>query len=409
MRRRSRAVLALGSLVALSVSAAGAATSEEAHHPASRAAKRASSVALLGAAHATFRVAEGVAGDKPRRTARLATHQNRSLATAIGADGDIALACTDSTAVSSLHSLRTKPRADKPLNASRFHSEGGRGFIFFCDGVDLRGSFALLAGDSLGVAQLVRRHGAWRVDTRVRSSGVNEGGHAHRPGWIRFRRSGASTRYTSVSVAPRRLHGGGYLAVALDRQDGTLAVVRDAGTARARNVGLLTSPRLVDTLAAFGAGGLVWQPGASNRAVVATDRGLAVLNLRHPGRPRLGHVTEVGGGAPPRSLTVSSDGDHLAVAAGRRIFGYGHLRAAVAKGRKPRLQTSFRLGNRGQDSVTDVAYAKNDNLLVLHGRPGGRWFLTVVQNVARGRHTVKGSMPTSRPADSGSLSVWPAS
>jgi hypothetical protein len=409
VRRRSSAVLVVGGLIAFSVTGTGAAgAAAHAHHPGSRAARQASSVALVGSANATFRVAKGVTGAKPRRTARLALHANRSVASSIAADGNTALACTDSTAVTPLHSLRTKAKADKPLNAARFSSEGGKGFIFFCEGVSLRGSFALVAGDSLGVAQLLRRHGTWKVDARVRSPGVNESGHAHRPGWIRFRKSGTSTRYTSVSVAPRPLRGGGYLAVAVNRQDGTVAVVKGAGTPQARQVGLLTSPRLADAAAEFGTGGVAWQPGAGNRALIATNEGFAVLDLRHPARPRLERATRVGSGAAPRSLTVSPDGDHLAVVAGRRVFGYRHLHAAVAKGRKPRLQTSFRLGGKGRDAPTDVAYTANGNLVVVHGDDRNGWSVTVVQRVTRGHHAVRGSMPTTRPAASGSLSVWPA-
>jgi hypothetical protein len=187
-------------------------------------------VALFGSDNATFRVAKGVAGAKPVRTARLASHDNRSVGSAISADGTSALACADSTSVYPVRGLRTRPKLGKPLNAARFSNEGGKGNVFFCDGVAQRRSFALVAGDSQGVAQLVRQHGSWKIDTRVHSPGVNEAGHRHQPGWVRFRKSGTSRRYTAVSIAPRPLHGGGFLAVAVDREHGTVAVVRGAGT-----------------------------------------------------------------------------------------------------------------------------------------------------------------------------------
>lgn len=366
-----------------------------------------SSVAVLASDNATFRVAANVAGATPRRTARLVTHDNRSVAGAIAADGEHGLLCADSNRIYPVRALRTKARLGQPIDASRFSGEGGKTFTFFCDGLSAHGGFALAAGDSQGVVQLVLRKGSWKVDRRVRTPGTNEAGRRHRPGWIRFAGPATSSTYRSVSVAPQVSRNAGRLAVSLDRADGTLAVVQDVGTPKAHYVGSLTTPRLVNHAAAYGTAGVAWQPAAGNRAIVATAHGFAVLDLGHPGHPRLLRSVTVGSGVSPRSLSVSADGNHLAVAAGNRVYGYGHVRDAVGHGRRFRLQTSFRLGRGRGELVTDVAYTPTDSLAVLHGVSGGAWSLTLVGRVPRGHHHVNHSMPTTRPGAAGSLTVWP--
>jgi hypothetical protein len=407
MPRRTPVLVAVAALSAVSALAATSADAATQTHGGSRASRPAASVALLASDHATFRAAKGVAGHKPHRTATFTTHDLRSVATGIDTNGNDALTCADADRVSTVRHLRTKPRRGPSVDASAYGNEGGVNFGFFCDGVALHGSFALAAGDSLGVLQLVRKHDVWKVDRRVHSAGLNEAGDPHVPGWIRFPHPLPANEFDNVSIAPEPLHNGKYLAVAFDRPLATMVVIEGVGTPKPRVVGNLTVPLLANGKNSVGNGGVAWLPGARDRAVITTSSGFAVLDLRHPRTPRLRVPTRVGPGDGPTSITVSPDGNHLAVASGKRIFGYGHLRAAVTKGRKPRLQTSFRLGKRHQDAAFDVAYTAHGNLVVLHGDQSDGWSLTVVTKVPRGHHAVQGSMRTTAPFASGSLSVWP--
>jgi hypothetical protein len=402
---RAGALVAVAALVGTSALSASGADAAQTHR---RAARPATSLALFSSSHGTFRVAKGVSGHRPRHTATLDTHQARALATGISGTGDDGLVCADSGGAYPVHHLRTRPRLGRHLDLSRFNGEGGPTFNFFCDGVSLRGRSAVVTGDSLGVLQLVRRHGAWKVDKRVHSPGHNEAGDPHRPGWIRFPHSLPASEFNNVSIAPRPLHDGKYLAVAFARNLGTMVVVEGVGTPKPRVVGSLTDPLLADGATNFGNGGIVWQPGASRRALVTTRVGFAVLDLKNPSRPRLRSATRVGS-SQPSSITVSSDGDHLAIADGDTVLGYGHVKAAVTHGKRFKRETRFRPSTASGEQVTDVAYTANDNLLVLHGVPDVKhWLLTVVTKVPRGHHAVQGSMRTLAPALPGSLSVWPA-
>ena len=350
MPRRTPARVAVGALTALSTlsvlgapgDAIAALIALRAGHPMP---SRRASVALLASGHATFRAAKNVAGHKPHRTATFTTPDLRSVATAIDANGNDALICSDSNQVSTVRHLRTKPRRGPSVDASAYGNEGGLNFGFFCDGVALHGSFALAAGDSLGLLQLVRKHDVWKVDRRVRSAGVNEAGDPHVPGWIRFPHSLPANEFDNVSIAPKPLRNGAYLAVAFDRPLETMVVIEGVGTPRPRVVGSLSEPLLANGKNSFGNGGVAWLPGARSRALITTSVGFAVLDLRHPSRPRLRLPTRVGHGDGPTSITVSPDGNHVAVADGRRIFGYRRLHAAVAHGRRAQAPDELPAGH----------------------------------------------------------------
>jgi hypothetical protein len=146
-------------------------------------------------------------------------------------------------------------------------------------------------------------------------------------------------------------------------------------------------------------------------ALVTTERGFAVLDLSDPAKPRLRVKTTIGDGSvEPSSITVSSDGDHVAVARGGKVYGYRNVLAA-AKHRKPfKHQTTFGLSDLASERVSDVAYTGNDTLAVLHGDDldATAWALTLVKKVPQGDHRVRGSLTTTEPDEDGSLSVWPA-
>ena len=257
------------------------------------------------------------------------------------------------------------------IDASQFDDEGGDGFSFACSGVAMHGKFALVTGDSQGLLQLRRRHGVWKIDRRVQSPGVDDAGDPHQPGWINFRESVTpATTFDNVAIAPKPMRNGRYLGLAVDHTHRTIAVVSGVGSATPRLVGALRARALGNDALDQGTGGVVFLPGSSDRVLMATMTGFAVLRLRDPAEPRLKVRTKVGDGSqPPSSITVTSDADHVAVAAGGHVFGYRNVLAAVQHGKRFHKQTSFRLGSSGTESVSDVAYTANGTLVVLHGDP----------------------------------------
>jgi hypothetical protein len=139
--------------------------------------------------------------------------------------------------------------------------------------------------------------------------------------------------------------------------------------------------------------------------------GFAVLGLNNPAHPRLKNKKTVSGAtgvSQPNSITISKDGDHVAVAVGNTVYAYKNVRAAITKGKPFKLQTSFHVSPDADDVITDVAYTSNDNLLVLHGNgvTNTGWALTVVRKVPAGHHAIQGSTSTTPPEDRGTLSVY---
>lgn len=416
MARRTPALVAVIALTALAALTATNADAGEGHHPSvrldGRGAHLARSVALFGDRAGDFRAAKGLTGPRPHNTALLDV-EGAALASAInpvrGKDG---LLCGGGHRVFPVHGLRSSPKlSGSGIDASAYAGEGGAGFQFQCYGVAVHGSFGLATGDSQGLLQLIRRKGSWRIDKRVRSPGTNDAGRRHVPGWIDVRDSTTNASlFESVAIAPRPLRDGSFLAVAVDRADRALVVVRGVGTAEPRVVGALSNPALGNEVAGFGNGGIAFLPSSRSRAVIVTRTGFALLSLRHPSAPRLRMRTTVGDGSTePGSITVSADGDHLAVAVGSRVHGYRHLLAAVRHGRQVKKQTSFRLNTSARELVSDVAYTSDGTLVVLHGDTSfpRDWLLTLVRKVPLGHHAIRGSLRTTRPSESGSLSVWP--
>ena len=411
----SRRIPAFVAAVAITATAglaanADASTSHRSHDGVAR---RAGSVGLFGADGGFFQAVKGVSGRKAHKIAFFDVSGSRATATAVNpVGGDDGLLCDTGENVVPVRTIRTGIQLSPDIDASPYDDEGGDGFHFACSGVAVHGRFALATGDSQGLLQLRRRHGTWKIDRRVQSPGLDDAGDPHEPGWINFRTSVTpATTFDNVAIAPKPMPDGRYLALAVDHTNRTLAVVSGVGSAEPTLVGALRAGALRNGALDQGTGGVVFLPGSSDRALIATMTGFAVLRLRDPAEPRLKVRTKVGDGShPPSSITVTSDADHVAVAAGSHVFGSRNVRAAVLHGKKFRKQTSFRLSSAGTETVSDVAYTANGTLVVLHGDsasiPG--WFLTLVKKVPRGHHAVRGSTSTTAPSDPGSLSVWPA-
>ena len=405
-------LVALGAVAALcTVLGAGAgADAADQQGATSRVGSNARSVALFGDG-ADVQVATGVMGTRPHKSAVLAL-PNVPFATAVNpVGGKGGLLCDGSDHIYPVTGLRTTPgMSGNSIDGSAYGGEGGATYRFLCYGVAMRGSVALATGDSQGLLQVVRRNGGWRADARVQFPGVNDAGQPHVPGWIPFPDSSSvATVFNSVAIAPRPMANGRRLAVAIDREDHTVVVVGGVGTATPHVLGSLSAAGLDNTVADQGTGGLAFLPSSPDRAVLTTTTGFAVLNRHKPSEPRLRVRTTVGDGSgPPSAITVSSDSDHLAVAAGGRIYGYRNVLGAVRHGRPFRKQTSFEIN--ASETVGDLAYTGNDTLVVLHGDPvtAADWFLTLVDKVPLGHHAVRGSISTTKPSwASGTLSVWP--
>ena len=372
----------------------------------------ADSVALFATRDGGFQAVSGVSGSQPQDTKSIDIG-GTSVATAInprgGKDG---LLCTNGTRIKTVQDLRTTPQVGgADIDATAYSGEGAADRAFSCDGLAMHGTFALAGGGSQGLLQLVRKQGSWKIDQRVRSRGRNDAGNRHARGWIDIRDSlTKSTTFTGVAIAPQAQRNGQFLAVTVDRTKGTLVVLTGVGTSKPRAVGVLGSAALKHAAGGYGTGGVAFLPSSRDRALIATRTGFAVLDLHHPDAPQLRVKTRVGDGSvAPAGLTVSSDGDHVAVAAGAKIYAYRHVLAAVKQHKPFKRQTSFRLGDLGSERVSDVAYTDTDTLVVLHGDDlvATDWSLTLVKKVPRGRDVVRGSSTTTRPDVSGSLSVWP--
>jgi hypothetical protein len=411
MTRHWKALTALGAVSAMTAMISSTATAVTPH----RATTAAGSIALFGAQLGDFQVVKGLSGTTPHKTALLDVSTSRAWATSINpAKGNDGLLCLDSGTVYPVHRLRTAPALQgTPIDASGFTGEGGSGYGFFCDGNAVHGSFGLATGDSQGLLQLARKNGTWKVDTRVQSPGLNEANQPHKHGWINFPNAltGVATEFNNVVIAPRPLANGKFLAVAIDRSDQTLVVVTGVGTATPHAAGVLSGAALANLTVNDGNTGIAFLPSSPNRAVIVTKTGFAALDLRKPSDPRLRNKKTVGTGTvEPSSISVSSDGDHLAVSAGKQVYGYSNVIAGVTQGKSFHLQTSFHLGTSGTEAVDDVAYTADDTLVVLHGDSASApdWFLTLVRKVPAGHHQILGSTSTTMPEKAGSLSVWPA-
>lgn len=416
MSRPIAAVVAAGALTTMSAvvatnaeAAPGSAldrTTYQAAHPAG-------TVALLAAGDADFQAVKGLTGSKPHKTRVFDLMNGHSVATTVNpVDGKDGLLCTDLGRIYRVRHLRTDPTLDRPaIDASTYTGEGDSAYGFFCGGVAVHGSFGLAMGNAQGALQLIRRHGEWKIDRRVQFHGVNESGDPHRPGWIRFPDTpGGATLFDNVAIAPTKTPSGKYLAVAMDRSDGALWAIIGVGTAHPRVLGSMETDKLRNLSASEGNGVISFIPGKPDRAMIGTATGFALLNLREPLHPQLRAQAPVGDGSvTPTSIAVSGNGNHLAVAVGDTVYGYGNVHDAIHRREAYRLQTSFTMHDTGVPVISDLAYTADDTLVVLHGDEASSsgWHLTLVRNVPKGHHAIQGSVPTTAPFGDGSMSVWP--
>lgn len=404
MSRRTPAAAALVALAALTLGLTANAD-----------AASADSVGLFGARDGSFQAVSGVSGKTPKDTHFFDLGGSAASTSVNPKGGKDGIVCKDGSLIKPVEKLRGTPRlASHDINASAYVDEGGVNFNFNCEGVAVHGDFGLAAGDSQGLLQLRRKNGVWKIDKRVQSPGLNDGFPRvkHQPGWIDFPDSVTkSVFFTGVVIASKALPSGKFLALSIDRDNGVIVVVKGVGTAHPKVVGALDADAIARGDRAFGNGGMAFLPTSPDKAVVTTETGFAVLDLSNPAEPRLRVKTTIGDGSvEPSSITVSSDGDHVAVARGGKVYGYRNVLAA-AKHRKPfKHQTTFDLSDLASERVSDVAYTGNDTLAVLHGDEldATAWALTLVKKVPQGDHRVRGSLTTTEPDEDGTLSVWPA-
>ena len=184
---------------------------------------------------------KGVSGRKAHQTAFLDLSGSRAAATAVNrVGGDDGLLCDTGENVVPVRTIRTGIQLSPVIDASQFDDEGGDGFSFACSGVAMHHTFALVTGDSQGLLQLRRRHGVWKIDRRVQSSGVDDAGDPHQPGWINFRESVTpATTFDTVAIAPKPMRNGRYLGLTVDHTHRTVAVVSGVASATPRLVGAL--------------------------------------------------------------------------------------------------------------------------------------------------------------------------
>ena len=438
MSRRMPALIAVGALTATTVLIATTADASTQHqHPASAphhqpltvhlqspTAKAAGSVGVFGAADGDFQVVRGITGTKAKKSALLDVTTGSAIASVVNpVGGNDALFCDTDGEVFVAKHMRTSPHLlMTPIDTGHFTGEGGENYGSFCYSVAMHGKFALATADSQGLIQLIRKKGDWKIDKRVQFPGHNDAGNPHRPGWIDVKDSTTkATLLNQVQIAPKPLPNGKFLAVALDRDEdvakrNTAVVFSGVGTAKPKVRGAVHSRALEiedDTFGemVYGTGGMAFVPGTASKALILTRTGFAVLGLNNPAHPRLKNRKSIGGVtgvSKPNSITISKDGDHVAVAVGNTVYAYKNVRAAIAKGKPFKLHTSFHVSPDADDVITDVAYTSNDNLLVLHGNgvTNTGWALTVVRKVPAGHHAIKGSTSTTGPEDRGSLSLY---
>jgi hypothetical protein len=438
MSRRIPALVGVGALTAMSALAATTAADASPQHRHATtsthapkvhlqraAATPAGSIAIFSRDDNTFQVVRDVNRAKAKKTAVLDLGESTVAASINPVGGKDALLCTTFSQIYTAKRLRTAPHlVGTPIDATKYTGEGGSDYNMYCYGTAVHGTFALVTADSQGLLQLIRKKGDWKIDKRVKFPGLNDAGEPHRRGWIDIRdKTTKATLFDSVVIAPKALPNGKFLALTADREgsdpaDNAIVVVSGVGTANPKVRGVVESSSLLVSDVNFsspdsGAGGMAFVPGTADRAVVLTKSGFAVLGLSDPANPRLKNRVKISAAVDtdfdPVSLTISRDGDHLAVAVGHRVYVYKNVLAATSHGKAFKKQGSFRLSSSTDDVVSDVAFTSNNTLLALHGPAGTTdgWALTVVKKVTAGRHVIKGSTNTIAPDSQGSLSVWP--
>jgi Putative Ig domain len=332
--------------------------------------------------------------------------------TALGPSGSRALIGRDNSSVASLVHVNTHPAITHAMNLNQFNGEGEADFNFYSESVAIHGSTALVGSDSLGAVQLVWKHGGWRIDTRVHSSGLNNAGFSHRRGFILFPVTKTDTEdtYAALVIGPGELPDGKVLAIAIDRGDpnGSIAVIDGVGTAKPKVV-VRSGSTFGDTGADFeprdGNGGIAFSPATPRRAVIATSTGFSVINVTNPLKPKVQSPTAVGTPGEAESISVSANGNVVAEAVGDLVYVYDGLLTKPASA-PLHFVTTIDAGD-VSGSISDVAYLANNSLAVVHGDSGG-WHLTVYKHATGASPTPGGTVNlVAEPETAGTFSVTP--
>jgi hypothetical protein len=348
----------------------------------------------------------GVRGGPPTLVRTLAGATSTLRGSAITADGSAGLVANQSDTVVPVEQLRTAPAYGTPIDLSAFKLEGSADARVFSQSVALGPRFALVATAEQGLVQLARSGSTWKVDKRVHSAGQNGIGKKHARGFIALPEVvRGDTSYTSIAVAPSPLPNGKYLAVAIDRVDGAVAVVEGVGTAKPKVKSLLTRKALTGTQDVTGSAAMAFVPSSPNRVVLGTPKGVAVLNLRHVKKPKLQGSTKVGPAAAVTSLAVSPDGNHVAVGAANTAYLLKGLLAAASTGTRMTKLPAVTLGSKPGETVRALAFTNNATLLIQHSNSTGGALLVVRKAATHMR--MAGSLPMDGLLN-GTLSVWPS-
>jgi hypothetical protein len=376
------------------------------------AAKPATSLAAIGLDGNKVEYIDSLSNGSPKVLRVVSTkYADGIYGTAIGASGATSLIAEDTGAAVPVTKVRTTPAAASQLNLNQFRGEGGSAYNFYSEGVAIIKSSALVASDEAGVVQLILRAGHWRVDTRVNFGGKNDSGFPRARGFIPFPKENEISDYNAVVISPTALPNGKYLAIAVDRENDTIAIIEGVGTPKPK-VAVFTNTAFGDSTQATdgpdaGTGGAAFSPATPYRAVVTTPTGLAVLNLTNPMKPKLQSKTTVGVAGEADSIAVSADGDHVAEAVGDTVYTFTGL-LTTAAGPLPPV-TTIKTGDT-DGSIFDVAYLANNSLAVSHGDAGDGYHLTMYSGATSGSPTQRGSVALGDgPGESNTLSVWPSS
>ena len=373
-------------------------------------AKAASSLGLIGLDDDQVEVLQGLAGGAPKKLAVVTDKYADGIdGTAIDATGSKALVASDVSATTVFSGVRTRPKLTGQVNLNAFNGEGGAGYHFYSEGVAIRGDSALVASDSRGVAQLIWKHGAWHIDTRVHFPGRTDAGFARARGFIAFPK--AASEYDNVVISPTSLRTGKYVGLSADREDHTLAVIDGVGTAKPR-VAVVTNANLAFGSTDFepdqGSGGLAFSPATPTRAVVTTSTGFAVVNLSNPLKPKLQSLTTVGTPGAAESISVSADGNHVVESVGDTAYVYSGLLTAAAGSPLTSVTTISPLDVSG--FIPDVNYLVGGKLALVHGDSTNGYRLDIYQHATTATPTIQSGVKlASEPGDSDGLSVWPSS
>jgi len=364
--------------------------------------------ALIAAGESTTQAFGSVATSSPHSLGTVISEDSDLSGTAYSPSGANALVALGTAGLEVISNPLTKPKISRVLDLGSFGGEGGPDYSFYDSGVAIAGTTALVTGDEQGLVQLTESSGSWKVDTRVHSKGLADGGWPQQPGWIAFKLTGAeATTFDGVAISPVRLKSGGYEAVTIDRDfssgdPGAIAVITGVGTADPKVTAIASSlafGRIGD--GDVGNGGIAFSPVTPTRAVIASPSGVAVLNLANPANPVVQNTTIVGSDDDVEAVAVSPGGNDVAVAEGDTVEVLGGVLQTSTTAPLAEVETFTPASG---DDVTDLAYLADGDLVTADGVQLETWTATTTPTAALlGSVALAGS-----PEAANSLSVRPA-